>query len=62
MGLEWYWWVVVGVVVLICIMVVIDVRTKRGIKEKKAAERAARKNRETKRKRIKRNDNFCESY
>ena len=43
MGLEWYWWVVVGVVVRICSMVVIDVRTKRGIKEKKAAERAARK-------------------
>ena len=43
MGLEWYWWIVVGVFVLICLMVVIDVRTKRGIKEKKEAAVAAKR-------------------
>ena len=43
MGLEWYMYLIIGVAALISIVVVIDVKTKRGIKEKKAAEKAERK-------------------
>ena len=49
MGLEWYWWIVVGVFVLICLMAVNDVRNKRGIKEKKEAA-AAEKRKKNKKK------------
>lgn len=43
MGLEWYMYVIIAVAALISCAVVIDVKTKRALKEKKSAEKAARK-------------------
>ncbi len=41
--MEWYVYVMIAALAVICYVAVIDARTKRAVKEKKAAAKAARK-------------------
>lgn len=52
--MKWYYYVALIVMALICYFAVVDVRTRKGVKAKKEAERkAAKKARATKKKRKK---------